>query len=91
MMQQAAKLMRSYGDALVNLLADRDEGHGLFDKANRQSCLRLSPRSIGDLELLATGAFSPPDRFMEETDDLSHYPAGATVSHLRSVPPLRRS
>jgi sulfate adenylyltransferase len=37
-------------------------------RASQLSSLQLSERSVCDLELLATGAFSPLDRFMGQAD-----------------------
>ncbi|MBE7530604.1 MAG: bifunctional sulfate adenylyltransferase/adenylylsulfate kinase [Chloroflexi bacterium] len=41
---------------------------GLSHYANRLPSVRLSDRSVCDLELLATGAFSPLDQFMSQAD-----------------------
>lgn len=64
----ASKLIPPYGGTLVNLLADGEERLELIEQANRLPSLQLSPRSVCDLELLATGAFSPLDRFMGQDD-----------------------
>ncbi|MDW8392521.1 MAG: adenylyltransferase, partial [Oscillochloridaceae bacterium] len=59
-----------YGGRLVNLLvADAEERDELAARAGHLHSLQLSPRSLCDLELLATGAFSPLDRFMGEADN----------------------
>ena len=55
-----------YGGAMVDLLVSRGEKDEMIDYANQLPSLQLSARSICDLELLATGAFSPLDRFMGE-------------------------
>ncbi|MCL4262380.1 MAG: bifunctional sulfate adenylyltransferase/adenylylsulfate kinase [Anaerolineae bacterium] len=44
---------------------------GLSHYANRLPSVRLSDRSVCDLELLATGAFSPLDQFMGQADHQS--------------------
>src|SRR4030095_6749843 len=53
---------------LIDLLVDPHEHEALRDRAGRLPSLQLSERSVCDLELLATGAFSPVDRFMGQTD-----------------------
>ena len=63
-----AKLIGPYGGRLVNLLVDDDERSSLAEKTGRLRSVQLSARSLCDLELLATGAFSPLDRFMGEAD-----------------------
>lgn len=57
-----------YGGALVNLVKTGAERDALREKASRLPDVRLSPRSLHDLELLAVGAFSPLDRFMGQAD-----------------------
>ncbi len=56
------------GAKLVNLFVCSDERDELLRKAKDLPPLLLSPRSLCDLELLATGAFSPLDRFMGRDD-----------------------
>ncbi len=63
------KLISPYGGKLINLLVtDEDERREWISKGNSLKSLQLSPRSLCDLEMLATGAFSPLDRFMGEAD-----------------------
>ena len=62
------KLVTPYGGALVNLIVSDPERKELLEKAGSLSSIQLSERSICDLELLATGAFSPVNRFMGEQD-----------------------
>ena len=57
-------LIPPYGGKLVNLLVQGDEIEELKAYANALPSLVLSDRSVCDLELLATGAFSPLGRFM---------------------------
>src|SRR5215813_3246029 len=45
-----------------------EEAESLRARAARLPSLQLSERAICDFELLATGAFSPLDRFMGEKD-----------------------
>jgi len=63
-----SQLIGPYGGRLVNLLADPDELPSLLEKVGALRSLQLSSRSLCDLELIATGAFSPLDRFMGEAD-----------------------
>ena len=58
-------LITPYGGELVNLV---DESEALADKARRLPSLHISDRAMFDLELLATGGFSPLDRFMSRAD-----------------------
>ncbi|MCL6432197.1 MAG: ATP-binding cassette domain-containing protein [Anaerolineae bacterium] len=63
------ELVAPYGERLVSLLVTgAPEREELEREATRLPSLQLSPRSMCDLELLATGAFSPLDRFMNEAD-----------------------
>lgn len=64
-----AQLIPPYGGKLVDLLIVEEEARREWTaKAESLPSLQLSPRSVCDLELLATGAFSPLDRFMGEAD-----------------------
>ena len=58
------ELIAPYGGVLVDLLARDDERRELLDRALGLRSLQLSQRSLCDIELMATGAFSPLDRFM---------------------------
>jgi sulfate adenylyltransferase len=62
-------LIAPYGGRLVDLVvADERERADLAEQAKNLPALRLSARSLCDLELLSTGAFSPLDRFMGRAD-----------------------
>jgi sulfate adenylyltransferase len=61
-------LTTSYGTALTNLLADSDELAGIAAYAATLPSIQISARTQCDLELLATGAFSPLDRFLGRDD-----------------------
>ena len=63
-----SQLIPPYKGELVNLLVSGEEREELIRKANHLASVQLSPRSLCDIELLATGAFSPLDRFMGEAD-----------------------
>src|SRR3990172_4250011 len=62
------KLINPYGGELVNLVKTGTEREALIEQANHLPDVRLSQRSLHDLELLAVGAFSPLDRFMGKVD-----------------------
>ena len=61
-----SQLIPPYKGELVNLLVSGEEREELIRKANHLASVQLSPRSLCDIELLATGAFSPLHRFMGE-------------------------
>jgi sulfate adenylyltransferase len=61
-------LITPYKGKLVNLVVSGEERQELLEKANRLHSIKISPRALCDLELLATGAFSPLDRFMRQDD-----------------------
>jgi sulfate adenylyltransferase len=61
-------LISPYGGNLVNLLVTGEERQELLAKSNRLPSVQISARALCDLELLATGAFSPLDRFMGKAD-----------------------
>ncbi|MCO5212531.1 MAG: bifunctional sulfate adenylyltransferase/adenylylsulfate kinase [Caldilinea sp.] len=63
-----ARLIEPYGGRLVDLLVPPDEHEALRAHANTLPSIQLSDRALCDLELLATGAFSPLDRFMGRAD-----------------------
>ncbi|HRQ41044.1 MAG TPA: bifunctional sulfate adenylyltransferase/adenylylsulfate kinase [Chloroflexota bacterium] len=61
-------LITPYGGVLIDLIVPAESRAGLSHYANRLPSVRLSDRSVCDLELLATGAFSPLDQFMGQAD-----------------------
>ncbi|HET7341093.1 MAG TPA: bifunctional sulfate adenylyltransferase/adenylylsulfate kinase [Methylomirabilota bacterium] len=63
-----SSLIAPYGGRLVDLRVPADEAAALREAAGRLPSLQLSDRSVCDLELLASGAFSPLDRFMGRAD-----------------------
>lgn len=65
---QQDPLISPYGGRLVDLLAPPAEAEALKQHASRLASLQLSERAVCDLELLASGAFSPLDRFMGQAD-----------------------
>ena len=63
-------MISPYGDRLVDLLVPAEERAEAAAQAGALASIQISDRSVCDLELLATGAFSPLDRFMGEADYL---------------------
>lgn len=61
-------LIQPYGGKLVNLLVTGEERKELLEESKHLPTVQISQRSLCDLELLATGAFSPLDRFMGKAD-----------------------
>jgi sulfate adenylyltransferase len=67
-MNNSAILQPPYGGSLVNLIPPLRELHELKAYANSLPSIQISERAACDLELLATGAFSPLDCFMDQRD-----------------------
>jgi sulfate adenylyltransferase len=69
-MQSATQdiLISPYGGKLVNLVVTGEEREELLARSSRLPSVQISARALCDLELLATGAFSPLDRFMSKAD-----------------------
>ncbi|HEX7974672.1 MAG TPA: bifunctional sulfate adenylyltransferase/adenylylsulfate kinase [Anaerolineales bacterium] len=65
---QKAKLIEPYGGPLVDLMVTGEKRQEMLEKAGRLQSIKITSRSLCDLELLATGAFSPLDRFMGRAD-----------------------
>jgi sulfate adenylyltransferase len=63
-----AKMISPYGGELINLVVDGEERQELLERSSRLPSVQISQRALCDLELLATGAFSPLDRFMGKAD-----------------------
>lgn len=61
-------LIAPYGGQLVNLVATGDERRALIEESSHLPSIQISARSLCDLELLATGGFSPLTRFMGKAD-----------------------
>ena len=62
------QLISPYGGQLVNLLVSDEAKPELKAYASTLPSVQLSERAMCDLELLATGGFSPLDRFMGQQD-----------------------
>ena len=67
-MSDKTNLIAPYGGKLVNLIVAVEEAEALKAQATQLPSLQISERSACDLELLATGAFSPLDKFMGQAD-----------------------
>jgi sulfate adenylyltransferase len=65
---QGASLIWPYGGTLVDLLVPAEAQDELKAHASQLPSIQISERAMCDLELLATGAFSPLDRFMGKED-----------------------
>ena len=65
---KSESLILPYDGELVDLLVPAKERDEVKAHASRLPSMQISPRLVCDLELLATGAFSPLDRFMGEED-----------------------
>ena len=61
-------LIPPYGGKLVNLMVSGEERQELLEKATKLPSVQISARAMCDLELLASGSFSPLDRFMKKAD-----------------------
>jgi len=61
-------LISPYGGKLVNLVVSGEERTELLAQSTNLPSVQISARSLCDLELLATGAFSPLTRFMRQAD-----------------------
>lgn len=66
--KKTAELISPYGGRLVNLVVDQEERQALLERSSRLPSVKISARSLCDLELLATGGYSPLDRFMGKAD-----------------------
>ncbi|HUV92530.1 MAG TPA: bifunctional sulfate adenylyltransferase/adenylylsulfate kinase [Anaerolineales bacterium] len=61
-------LISPYAGELIDLMVSEEERQELLERSSRLPSVRISSRSLCDLELLATGGFSPLDRFMGKAD-----------------------
>jgi sulfate adenylyltransferase len=64
----STSLITPYGEDLIDLVVSAEEARELKDYATHLASIQLSERSVCDLELLATGAFSPLASFMGQAD-----------------------
>jgi sulfate adenylyltransferase len=63
-----ADLIAPYGGKLVNLVVEEKEREELLSRASKLSSIKITMRNLCDLELLATGGFSPLTTFMGKAD-----------------------
>ncbi len=63
-----ANLISPYGGELVNLVVTGEEREALIARAAKLPSIKISMRNLCDLELLATGGFSPLTTFMGKAD-----------------------
>jgi sulfate adenylyltransferase len=68
---QQDALITPYGGELIDLLVPAEQADELKEYASGLESIQISERAVCDLELLATGAFSPLDRFMSSEDHQS--------------------
>ena len=68
MSNKNSNLISPYGEKLVNLVVSPEESKELLERSSRLPSVKISMRALCDLELLATGGFSPLDRFMGKND-----------------------
>jgi sulfate adenylyltransferase len=76
----ATRIHEAHGGPLVDLLISGTEAGALRERAASLPFVRLSARSLSDLELLAVGGYSPLEGFMTEAD----YRAVVIGMHLAS-------
>ena len=63
-----AKLIAPYGGKLVDLVLTGEARDRVLRRVPQLRSIKISMRNLCDLELLATGGFSPLDRFMGKAD-----------------------
>src|SRR3990172_6039432 len=63
-----AKLIPPYGGRLVNLMVEGKEREELLARAGKLPSIKITMRNMCDLELIATGGFSPLTTFMGKAD-----------------------
>jgi len=64
----ADQIPEPYGGQLIDLLMNEEQRKQTAQKAIDWPSWQLSPRQLGDVELLITGGFSPLDRFLCRKD-----------------------
>jgi sulfate adenylyltransferase len=61
-------IIEPYGGTLIDLVVSNEEREVLINRASRLPAVQLTARNLCDLELLATGGFSPLNRFLGKND-----------------------
>jgi len=67
-LKKTQKLITPYGGRIVDLCLIGEEREAIVERSSRLPSAQISLRSLCDLELLGSGAFSPLDRFMGKAD-----------------------
>jgi sulfate adenylyltransferase len=62
------KLIKPHGGNLVNRQVTGPERERLIEASRDMPTLHLSAREISDLEMIATGAYSPLEGFLDRAD-----------------------
>lgn len=62
------KLIKPHGGSLINREVTGLERERLIEASRNMPALRLSAREVSDLEMIATGAYSPLEGFMDRSD-----------------------
>jgi sulfate adenylyltransferase len=68
MANKKANLIPPYGGKLVNLVVEGAEREELLARASKLPSIKITMRNLCDLELIATGGFSPLTTFMGKAD-----------------------
>ena len=63
-----SNLISPYGGELINIIAGGEQAEELWVESSGLPSIQISERAACDLELIATGGFSPVDRFMSGED-----------------------
>ncbi len=63
-----AKLISPYGGKLINLVVEGKERDEVLARAAKLPSIKITMRNLCDLELIATGGFSPLTTFMGKAD-----------------------
>lgn len=61
-------IIQPHGGTLVNRMAEGDRREALLEASQMLPSIHISSRTLSDLELIGTGAFSPLRGFMNEQD-----------------------
>ncbi|MFZ0062084.1 MAG: bifunctional sulfate adenylyltransferase/adenylylsulfate kinase [Pyrinomonadaceae bacterium] len=67
-MQNPKRLIEPYGGSLIDLVVPLEEREALLQRASNLPRIQLTERAVCDLELLATGGFSPLRTFLGRND-----------------------